>query len=72
MQLWAKLNIQYKANLKPIKNIDIAQGFRISIENYKKLKERVKDIIIKIKPKYITYRSNFMMIKEKYIKEFCK
>ena len=62
----------YKVNLKPIKDIDIAQGFRISIENYKRLKERVEDIVIKIKPKYMTYCSNSIMMKEGHIKEFYK
>ena len=60
----------YKVNLKLIKDIDITQGFKISIKNYNRLKERVKDIIIKVKPKYIIYCDNSIIIKEGHIKEF--
>ena len=72
IQLWVKLDIQYKANLKLTKNADITQNFKISIKNYKRLKKKVKNIVIKIKPKYIIYCSNTVMIKEGYIKEFYK
>jgi hypothetical protein len=59
-------------NPKSTKNADIVQSFKINIKNYNRLKERVKDIIIKVKPEYITYHSNFIIIKEGYIKEFYK
>ena len=44
----------------------------MSIKNYKRLKKRVKDIVIKIKSKHVIYYSNTIMIKEGYIKEFYK
>jgi hypothetical protein len=59
-------------NLKLTKDVDVAYGFRINIKNYKRLKERVEDVVIKIKPKYIIYYSNTTIIKEGYIKEFYK
>jgi len=64
--------VWYKANLKLTKDTDIAQGFRITIKNYNRLKKRVKDVAIKVKPKYIIYYGNFIIIKEGYIKEFYK
>ena len=72
IQLWAKLDIQYKVNLKLIKDTDIAQGFKISIKNYKRLKERVKNIAIKIKFKHVIYRGNTTIIKEEHVEEFYK
>ena len=59
-------------NLKLTKDIDITKGFRISIKNYNRLKERVKDIAIKVKPKHIIYYGNSIIIKEGYVKEFYK
>ena len=44
----------------------------MSIKNYNRLKERVKDIMIKVKPKHVIYRGNSIIIKEGYIKEFYK
>jgi len=32
----------------------------------------VKDIVIKVKPKYIIYRGNFIIIKEGHVKKFYK
>jgi len=32
----------------------------------------VKDVVIKVKPKHVTYRGNSMIIKEGYVKEFYK
>ena len=62
----------YKANPKLTKDIDITQSFKISIKNYNRLKERVKNVTIKIKPEHIIYYSNFAIIKEGHIKKFCK
>ena len=62
----------YKANLKLTKDTNIAQGFGITIKNYNRLKERVKDIIIKVKPKHVIYCGNSIIIKEGHVKEFYK
>jgi len=32
----------------------------------------VKDVVIKVKPKYVIYRGNSTIIKEGYVKEFYK
>ena len=71
-QLWAKPDAWYKANLKPTKDVDIAQGFKISIKNYNRLKEMVKDVVIKVKPKHVTYYGNSIIIKKGHVKEFYK
>ena len=71
-QLWAKPDAWYKANPKPTKDADIAQGFGITIENYNRLKERVEDVAIKVKPEHVTYRGNSTMMKEGHVEEFCK
>jgi hypothetical protein len=69
--LWAKPAVWYDKHLKANKDAEFAEGFGLSVEDYSKLKEKIKTVALKVKPRDFTYRGNKEDTKRHHVAAFC-